>query len=274
MSEAQTAQARRAEKIEAAAYRELIAAAPADFARATGLRSAELAGATLLIAPGIPDTLFNRAIGLGVHRPAAETDLDAVIRAFREAGCRNYWIHLAPCAEPESIARWLEARGFAPPARRSWAKMVRGVERPPELGAALEVGAAAPEERTAAAEAIRGAFGMPPAFVPWLAGLAGRPRWRLYAARAEGRVVGGAFLYVEDRCAWLGAAGVQKEFRGRGAQRALMALRIREAGAAGCGEVHTETGEPVAGESNPSLANMQRCGFARICSRLNYAPPA
>jgi GNAT superfamily N-acetyltransferase len=273
MSEAETAQARRAEKIEAAAYRELVAAAPAEFARASGLRSTEIAGATLLIAPGIPDTLFNRAIGLGVHRPAAEADLDAVIRAFREAGCKNYWIHLAPCAAPESIARWLEARGFATPARRSWVKMVRGVERPPELGDGLEVGTARAEEQSAAAETIRGAFGMPPPFVPWLAALARRPAWRLYAARADGRVVGGALLYLKGACAWLGAAGVQKEFRGRGAQRALMALRVREAGAAGCSEVHTETGEPVANEFNPSLANMQRCGFTRICSRLNYAPP-
>jgi len=273
MTDAQIEQARRAERIEAAAYRELVAAAPAEFVRAAGLRSAEIAETTLLVAPGIPDTLFNRAIGLGVHRPAAGADLDAVIHAFREAGCRNYWIHLAPCAAPESITSWLEARGFAPPARRSWAKMVRGVERPPEPGGALEVGAALPEEQTAVAEAIRGAFGMPPPFVPWLAALARRPRWRLYAARADGRVVGGAFLYLEGACAWLGAAGVLREFRGRGAQRALMALRIREAGAAGCSEVHTETGEPVANEFNPSLANMQRCGFSRVCSRLNYAPP-
>jgi hypothetical protein len=213
MTEAETAQAKRAEAIEAAAYRELVAAAPPEFARATGLRSAEIAGVTLLIAPGFPDTLFNRAIGLGVHRPAAEADLDAVIGAFREAGCKNYWIHLAPCAAPQSLPRWLEARGFAPPPRRTWAKMVRGVGRPPEFGGALEVGAASPEEESAAAEAIRGAH------------------------------------------------------------RALMALRIGEAGAAGCTEIHTETGEPVTNEPNPSLANMQRCGFTRIYSRLNYAPP-
>lgn len=274
MSEAQAAQARRADAVEAAAYGDLVAAAPADFARAAGLRTSVIAGATLLIAPGIPDTTFNRAIGLGVHRRAAEADLDDVITQFREAGCKNFWIHANPFATPDALPRWLQARGFAPPSRRSWAKMMRGGEPPPEFGDAPDVGVARPAEEAGAVEAIRGAFGMPSAFGAWFTALAHRPRWRLYAARDGSRVVGGAFLYVHGAEAWLGAAGVLKEFRGRGAHRALMALRIREAGAAGCNEVHTETGESIGDEPNPSLANMRRCGFSCVCSRLNYAPPA
>lgn len=58
------------------------------------------------------------------------------------------------------------------------------------------------------------------------------------------------------------------------AQRAPMALRVREAIAAGCARIVTETGEPVSDEPNPSLANMQWCGFRRVASRLNYAAPA
>jgi len=33
-----------------------------------------------------------------------------------------------------------------------------------------------------------------------------------------------------------------------------------------------ETGAPVAGEPNPSLANMMRCGFRRVSARLNCQP--
>lgn len=273
MSEARQAPLRDADVIEAAAYREFVAAAPAELVRATGLRATAITGATLLIAPGIPDTLFNRAIGLGVHQPATEADLDTLIATFSKAGCKNYWIHVTPGAEPGSLPRWLEARGFGPPARRSWAKMVRGVEAPPEFGCTLETGAARPGEEYAAADAIRGAFSLPPPFTAWLAALARRPPCRLYVARAEARVVGGALLYVRGARGWLGAAGVLKEFRGRGAHPALIALRIRAAGAAGCTEVHTETGEPIGGEANPSLANLRRCGFTRLFSRLNYAPP-
>jgi len=93
-------------------------------------------------------------------------------------------------------------------------------------------------------------------------------------ALAGAQVAGAGLLYVEGREAWLGAGGVLREFRGRGAHRALMALRIREAAAAGCARAFTETGEPIGEEPNPSLANMERCGFRRVCSRLNFAPSA
>lgn len=262
-----------ADGIEAAALRDMIAAAPPEFARAVGLKSATAGGATLLIAPGIPDIQFNRAIGLGVHSAATEADVDAVVAEFAAAGSRTYWIHWNPIGSPENAPQWLTARGFALPPRRSWAKVARGVESPPRFPTALEVRGAHPGEENAAGEAITRAFGMPPAFAGWFAALALRPRWRMYVALDTANVVGGGLLYVQDNDAWLGAGGVVKEFRGRGAHLELMALRIREARAVGCTRVFTETGEPVANEANPSLANMHRCGFERLCSRLNYAAP-
>jgi len=274
MNSTDPALAATADAIEASAFRDMIAAAPAELARATGLSSAVIGGTTLLIAPGIPDIQFNRAIGLGVHESATEPILDAVIAAFREAGSGKFWIHWNPNGAPHCVPRWLEARGFALPPRRSWAKVARGVESPPAFQTALEVRRAKPGEELAAAQAIASAFGMPPPFAAWFAAISHRPRWRLHVALAEARVIGGGFLYMENGDAWLGAGGVLKEFRGRGAHVELMALRIREAAAAGCTRVFTETGEPVGDEPNPSLANMQRCGFSRICSRLNYAPPA
>ena len=67
-------------------------------------------------------------------------------------------------------------------------------------------------------------------------------------------------------------AGVLPAYRGRSAHRALMAARIRGAIEAGCTAIVTETGEPVGDE--PALANMLRCGFERVGSRLNYELPA
>ena len=53
-----------------------------------------------------------------------------------------------------------------------------------------------------------------------------------------------------------------------------MAWRIREAIALGCSDIVTETGEPAGDEPNPSLRNMEACGFRRLVSRLNFAAPA
>jgi len=40
------------------------------------------------------------------------------------------------------------------------------------------------------------------------------------------------------------------------------------------GNVVSNHGDPIDGEPNASLANMRRCGFEQICSRLSYAAPA
>jgi hypothetical protein len=117
------------------------------------------------------------------------------------------------------------------------------------------------------------AFAMPSAFEAWLVGLAGRPPWRAYVALDGARVVGAGYLYLDGTDAWLGIGGVLPEVRGRNARRALMVLRIRDAVLARCTRIATETGEPVAGEPNPSPANMRYCGFRQVCSRLNYAAP-
>jgi len=114
---------------------------------------------------------------------------------------------------------------------------------------------------------------MPPALVPWFEAVAVRPSWQAYIAREGGTAIGAALLYINESRAWLGAAGVRKEARGRHVHRALMAQRIEAAIAAGCTRLVTETGEPVGDEPNPSLANMEWCGFEKVCSRLNYAAP-
>ena len=272
---AQAAAAATSDAIEAAAFVDFYAAAPPTLAAQLGLRTAEVAAATLLFAPRLPATIFNRAIGLGVHRPANEADLDAVIAAFGEAGQGTlaYWIHANPFAAPASLAQWLESRGFTLPERRTWAKMLRGTAPPPDIPTSLEVRRARPAEVSAVAQTIATAFGMAPMLVPWIEAIFGRPRWRGYAVLADGKVVGGGALFVDGQDAWLGLGSVATEFRNRGGQGALMALRIRDAIAAGCTRIATETGEPVANEPNPSLANMVRCGFGKACSRLNYAAP-
>jgi GNAT superfamily N-acetyltransferase len=267
-------EARLVDAVEAAAFADLYAAASEPLARSLGLRVARIAGAMLLHAPGIPLSMFNRAIGLGVHRTLTEADLDAAIASFRSAGYASYWIHHNPFAAPASLVEWLGARGFVAAARRSWAKMLRGPEPIADIDVDFEVRRSVAGEAEAIAEVVCSAFGMPKLFVPWMAALVDRPRWRAYAALDAGEIVGAGFLYLDGTTAWLGIGGVLPEMRGRNAHRALMALRIREAGAAGCTDIVTETGEAVGDEPNPSLANMYFCGFRRVCSRLNFEAKA
>ena len=148
--------------------------------------------------------------------------------------------------------------------------MLRGPEPIAAIDVEFEVRRSFAGEEAQIGAVICSAFGMPSLFVPWMAALANRARWRAYVALDGGKIVGAGFLYLDRATAWLGIGGVLPEVRGRNAHRALMALRVREASAAGCTEIVTETGEVLGDEPNPSLANMRFCGFRQVCSRLNF----
>ena len=270
------AAARLADETEARAFRSMFLAAPADLRERLGLRVETVAGATLLQAPGLPTPMFNRAIGLGLREPATEEAVDAIAERYRTAGCAgHWWLHWNPHGTPADFEPVLQAKGFRFPVRRSWAKMLRGVQAPPAFETSLRIRAVTGGDALQVARIAVAAFEMPPFMADWLACLHGDGAWRMYALESGGTIVGGGCLFLEGEAGWLGVAAVAPSHRGQNGQAALMAHRIAQAGAAGASCVVTETGEPTtAGEANPSLANMRRCGFETVASRLNYALPA
>lgn len=259
-----------ADAVEADAWADMYGAAPAPM----GLVTEEIAGARLLVAPRIPISMLNRVIGLGLSEDATAETIDRVLARLRAIGAQSPWIHVSPAARPATLVDALVERGYAPTPRPTWAKVLRGREEPPEIATSLEVRDVGRDRAAELAAVLVAAHGMPPPVAPWIEALVGRPGWRAFAAVDAGRVVSGAFLFQRGDRAWLGMGGTLPSHRNRGAQGALMVRRIREAIAAGARHIVTETGEPVAGEPNPSLSNMYRCGFRKVASRMNYAPSA
>lgn len=262
---------RAADAAEAAAYADMYAGAPAGVRTQLGLQVREISGATLLLAPGLPVPIFNRVIGLGTFEPATQSALDRILATYADAGVTSHWISVSPAAQPVELTGWLGARGLAPPKRATWAQMGWPDRAPPEVRTSLHVETAGAADAVPFAQVVAQAFGMPPVIVDWLAHLVGRPGWQTYVARKDGRIVGGGFVFVQPPLAWLGLGSVLPEFRGDHGQLALFAARIAHARSLGCTSIHTETGEPMGDEPNPSLTNMVRCGFEKIASRVNYA---
>src|SRR5262245_23439750 len=126
--------------IEAAAMRDLYAAAPPEMR----MQSTVFDGVTALVAPTLPISFFNRAIGLGNDAPATAADIERVVGLFEAAGISSYWIHLVPSARPAELADLLKQRGFAPPPRRSWAKFLRGTDALPPPRTPLRIREATP----------------------------------------------------------------------------------------------------------------------------------
>ena len=161
--------------VEAAAYRELVAAAPTALAQGLGLQIREIAGTTLLIASGIPSPIFNRAIGVGNRQVVSDADLDAISTAYRQAGVTQWWLHISPSTSNNDLAARLNARGFVLAERRSWAKVVRDNTPPKPVDTPAQIRLLQAGKENALAETICISFEMPVTMAPWFASLAKRP---------------------------------------------------------------------------------------------------
>lgn len=253
-----------AEAVEVAAMCDLVAVAPASLE----LRAGRIGAVTWIASPRLPTAVFNRVFGLAGAGDAARDTLRACLEHYRAAGVASVWVHATE--DERDVLALLHDEGFRIARRRSWAKMVRGTSPPPEIPTPYRIDEIGPERARPAAEIIRGAFGLPDESAEWFEGLVGRPRWRAYGVLDGDRMVGTGFTFIDGPVAWLGFGATDPAHRGRGAQGAVMARRIRDAIAAGCQTIAVETGEPVGDEPNPSLSNMRRCGFERASSRLNF----
>ncbi len=262
-----------ADVAEAKAFERMYACAPGPLRVALGLEVRHVAGATLLLAPAVPNFMFNRVIGLGNEGPVEDRQIDAITKIYAGLGVHGWWAHVTPDGAANGVVAQLEARGFTRPERRTWRKCGRGRMSLAFPDTSLHIRPWKPADAEAVGVAITNAFSMPPAFGPWFAEMAAAPDWRCLVATREGKVVGGGMLHLQGGSAWLGAGGMLPEARGLKGHRALMAARILAAIEGGCQRIYTETGEPIGDEANPSLRNMEVCGFETLCSRENFVAP-
>lgn len=255
-----------ADRIEAEAWRAMYAAAPLGVIDAVGLCAREVAEGSLFLATHMPVGIFNRVIGLGGEQRPSDEDVEAVIETARRARATTLWVQ---AIAGSALASLLERRGTALAPRRSWAKMLH-VGVTPTIESSLRIDAMAPDEAPEVARVLVAAHGLPPSLAPWFEALTRQPGFRAYAAYDRGRIVAGGMLHLGEHGAWIGFGGTLPSARGRGAQAALMARRIADARAQGRQAIASETFEPNAVESNPAFANMKRCGFEQVASRLNF----
>lgn len=253
-----------------AAYRDLWRAVPADVAGRHGIALHEVAGAVCLGCASMSGApILNHAFGVGVAAPAGESELDEIQRFYDGLGVA-YSVAVDPAAG--GLGGLLERRGFSK--GRPWMTFRRGPSGPTGRAGGLRIEEAGAGRATAFGAIVAAAFEMPPDFAPWMAALADRPGWTALLALDGDEPVGAAALFVHGGEGWLGMGATVPAHRGRGAQGALFAERLRLAGELGLDAVVTETGAPVADEApGPSYRNMLRYGFAEVALRPNLRSP-
>jgi hypothetical protein len=154
--------------------------------------------------------------------------------------------------------------------RDNWPKVYRKPDPNIQVSTDLRIRRVGREYAAECASIARQAFEMPSHLEIWLANLVARPGWQHYLAFEGDTAVGTGAIYIHNNVGWLSFGGTLPTHRKRGSQGAIMAQRIRDAAAAGCDWIVTETDEDTPEHPNPSYHNMLRTGFKLAYDRRNY----
>lgn len=258
----------RLEQVEASAWSQIQRAVAPAFRDRFGVSVREADGLVKLFAPLTDALALNRVFGLGLSAPATGAQLDALLAEYRAEKVPRFLVGWAPIARPVETPRWLVDRGF----RRivAMAKLGRCTGHEVRAETELVVAEVGPDDATRfGATAARG-NDAPDEFRLGFTSTMGHRGWRHYLALDGDRPVGAAALYVERDVAWGGFAGTIAGDRGRGAQSALLARRVRDAAARGARWITCETTAASPERPNPSLRNMRRLGFELLYEREHY----
>jgi GNAT superfamily N-acetyltransferase len=245
-------------------YQEL----PAEVGAAGGASYLDIGGGARLITPQADILGLNRALGLGLRAPLDAKLLENIIEQYRSAGVARFFLQVSPSAETPAAVRLLSRYGFRH--YNNWMKLFRPVYPYPEVETPPRVEEIDAGGKAAYAAIIQQGFAWPEQLRPLLAHPVGRPGWKHYLALDGAVPVAAAALFMHAGMGSLAFAATLPGFRGRGAQSALIARRIRDAARAGCRWITVETGEDRPDRPVPSYRNMRRLGFRAAYTRSNY----
>jgi GNAT superfamily N-acetyltransferase len=219
-------------------------------------RVVERPGWYQLITPSDPSPSLNEILFSSLGDDADEV-IDRTVAEYAEQNLAFKWC-LGPWSQPHDLGDRLAARGFI-----SW--RARAMVCSPDLELAIPEGAsverALPDALEIYLDVTARGWEMPPAAIDHLRrALVGIPaQW--FVARWRGEPAGSAATFLkDDGSAYLLAAVVLPEFRGRGIYRALLAGRLAAARDAGVDLVTTQAREQT---SAPMLEHL---GFETVAA--------
>ncbi|UCC82112.1 MAG: GNAT family N-acetyltransferase [Gemmatimonadota bacterium] len=258
---------RRLERTEIAAWIDFYRAASPASAAACGLGMLENDEAVAVRATAADVLGLNRAIGLGLERPASEAAIEKLVEFFVSERAPRFFVQVSPYADAEA-GELLSAHGFRH--YNNWVKLYRDTSPPPSVDTDLTIRRIAQDEAPAFGRIVAACFDWPQPTASWVADMVGRDGWRHYMAFDGDTPAATAALFVSDGLGWIDFATTLPEYRGRGAQSALLAQRIRDAAELGCEGLVVETAEDRPEKPAPSFRNQLRFGFEVAYVRPNY----
>jgi GNAT superfamily N-acetyltransferase len=203
---------------------------------------------------------FNRVYLCGAEEGLTADGLANIANLFRQAGAERYFVWLSPGPRMAVVRGWLEDAGMTRRPHVRHPTLARDANVPSPVAARIEAREMEAGEAKQLAERYEG--------IAWPDYLrsAGAPGFHHFMAFDGGAPIATAVLYVLDDVGYLGTAFTGEPFRGRGAQRALIAKRIETAPKLGCRVLLSETLSFL----EVSLGNLQKAGFRTIFEKEVY----
>jgi GNAT superfamily N-acetyltransferase len=240
-------------------------------------RRANTRGFVTRIAGGVasfaePDSPFNKVAGLGFDGVPSAAALEEIEEAFTTCESQVQ-IELAHLADP-AIGAMLTRRGYQLTSYENVLGLALGPEPQSMMPAGIDVRRSADDEFDAWLEVVADGSSQPdtqgvPSHEDFPREVIKRAERDFasagvlrYVAQHEGAVAGGASLHMADGIAQLTGAATAPAHRRHGVHSALLAVRLADATAAGCG-VAVVTTQP----GSKSQQNVQRRGFDLLYTR-------
>ena len=261
------------ERIEQEAWLDLFAAVPPQYAQEAEVCSTRLGPYGLLANKAVPISEFNRALGINHGEPLDDEIVNDVVAWLRRNAASNWAIQVVPDGHMQVIDRCMHRHGIAQ-SGNGWAKFTKSAVKVDEevSSTGLNIQRAQTRDAQDFGRVVTCGFGLPKAAAPWFAALVGRSNWNTYLAFDGKTAIAAGALYLGSDWGWLGIDTTLSEYRGRGAQTALIKRRVADGVDAGLRGFTAETGQPSIEDEGTSTSyqNYKRCGFARAYVRANY----
>jgi GNAT superfamily N-acetyltransferase len=213
---------------------------------------------------GGTDYPSNQIVGMGLYGDVRSDDMDRVEDFFRSRGVPST-IVLSPLADM-SLPALLGERGYRIAEFNSVLIRRINAEEPFTAPAGIVIERASRQNVSSWTHTLAKGFSQEVTVgEDVFGGFATLPGALAFLARIDGKAAGGCAgrIIPEARIAALFGASTLPEFRGRGVQSALIALRLHEASKAGC-EYAVVSTNPGSG----SQRNMERRGFRVAYTKL------
>jgi GNAT superfamily N-acetyltransferase len=210
---------------------------------------------------------MTRASGLGMQEPLTAVDLDALEEFFRSHGAMPR-LELCPLADPSLLALTQERGYKIHHFRNVLVRSLRPSEMLPEPSTSVSVTrAVSPAEkelwRLTVSRGFAGRDDVGPEADQIALPITAVPAVACYLAWQGEEPIGAGAMAIRGGLAYLSSTSVRPAFRERGAQSALLWVRLTDAIEAGCDLVMVET-TPGSG----SQRNLERFGFRVVYTTM------